>query len=90
MNTLKSLHQLWNNFRSATALSICCLIFAVILLNAQVYGPFAVILFMGSPIIALGVFGVVEWIVQLCFFFAACVIEKQERLNNKEERCHNS
>lgn len=84
MKTLKSLHQLWNNFRPAMALSICCIIFAVILLNAQVYGPFAVILFMGSPLIALGLFSIVEWIVQLCFFFAACVVEKYQRVNNKE------
>lgn len=75
MEKLKLLHQLWNNFRYVTALCLCCLVFYYILLNAQVYGAAAIILIMCSPIIALGVFEIIDCFVQLSFFIAYYVIE---------------
>lgn len=81
MEKLKFLHQLWNNFRYVTALSLCCLVFTYILLNAQVYGAVAIILIMCSPLIGLGVFGIIECCVQLSFFIAYYVIE----INNKRK-----
>lgn len=81
MEKLKFIHQLWNNLRYVTALCLCCLVFTYILLNAQVYGPVAIILIMCSPLIALGVFGIIECCVQLSFFIAYYVIE----INNKRK-----
>ena len=81
MEKLKFLHQLWNNFRYITALCLCCLVFTYILLNAQVYGAVSIILIMCSPLIALGVFGIIECCVKLSFFIAYYVIE----INNKRK-----
>ena len=75
MEKLKFLHQLWNNFRYVTALCLCCLVFTYILLNAQIYGAVAIILIMCSPLIGLGVFGIIECCVQLSFFIAYYVID---------------
>lgn len=81
MEKLKFLHQLWNNFRYVTALCLCCLVFTYILLNAQIYGAVAIILIMCSPLIGLGVFGIIECCVQLSFFIAYYVID----INNKRK-----
>jgi len=81
MNKVNLLFRIWNNWKPTIGLSIFTFIFTWILLHAQLYGPVAIIMVMGSPLIALGVFCILDWVITILLVVAGWVMRiNKERM----------
>lgn len=69
-------HSIWNEWKTTAYLSILLIIIGWLVLTLREDIPTLMVLLMGSPLIALGVWSVVNWVVIIISFF---LDEKRER-----------
>ena len=61
--------QIWNEWKETIYLSILFIIIGLLIISFSENIPSLMILLMGSPIIALGVWSVVNWMVIIISFY---------------------
>ena len=76
----------WNEWKTTAYLSILLIIIGWLVLTLREDIPTLMVLLIGSPLIALGVWSVVNWVVIILSFFiedakrgGGCVINHRER-----------
>ena len=62
-------HNIWNEWKITVYLSILLIIIGWLILTLREDIPTLMVLLMGSPLIALGVWSVVNWVVIIFSFF---------------------
>lgn len=62
-------HNIWDEWKTTVYLSILFIIIGWLILTLRSDIPTLMVLLMGSPLIALGVWSVVNWVVIILSFF---------------------
>lgn len=65
----KTMKQIWNEWKETIYLSILFIIIGLLIISFSENIPTLMVLLMGSPLIALGVWSVVNWLVIILSFY---------------------
>lgn len=77
--THKMKHNTWDEWKTTVYLSILFIIIGWLVITLREDIPTLMVLLMGSPLIALGVWSVVNWVVIIVSFFMRDRIENIKR-----------
>ena len=65
----KTMKQIWNEWKDTIYLSILFIIIGLLIISFSEDIPSLMVLLMGSPLLALGVWSVVNWVVIILSFY---------------------